>query len=395
MLNEMKIRFMRSLVRLPNESHSSEYTVKCVSTLEEFKGALNLLHDCYVQKGLMKPQPSRMRLMPHHLLPETNIMIVLHEGKIVATGSVVHRGLIKLPSYSAFSEKFSYYTANEVDSHEFSALAVDYNYRKKKNLMQIFLSKYYLHLLNKIYNNPYLLCAVHPKAKDFYKLFFNLDHDENIVSHESVDGAAALFVRGDVSLETIGKLSEYFHGNDEHSNFAKFIIADDKRFNFPNISKAVFFDPNYYYVLTQEIYPYLLKNGILSIDQFKKIMNQVCHFMPIGDNVSYFESDRPYRSRSSLLVKDNENHEIGQIDNMSFNGLLIRLKKDVRLSSPNGILKLNTEWENKKFEFESKIIRLDLSGKLPSVGLQLLHSNPLIVELTKDLEMNLKNKKAS
>lgn len=396
LIENMKIKMMRRFLRMSDDLHSKDFVVKCVANLDEFKEALSLLHDCYVKKGLMKPHPSGLRVMPHHLLPETNIMIVLHNGKVVATGTIVHRGLIKLPSYSAFSDKFSFYTEKEADSHEFSALAVHPEYRKRKNVLQLLLTKYYVHLMNLVYKKPYLLCAVHPKAGIFYKVLFNLDYEKKVIDHQSVDGAPAIFVKGDVAFQTIRNLHTDFRGDTEKTNFAFFMTSEDSRFIFPETNKIIFFDPIYYYKLTQEIYPYLLNNGIINMDLYKKVMVQVRHFLPVGDNVEYFYSNkRPYRGRSSLDVKDKNNNIIGRIDNMSINGLLVKLNKGVQLSGPNGIVSLFVEIDEKTTQLEAKIIRVDFTNDQINLGLQLVDTNKLIIGLTENVEKNIRERKIS
>src|SRR4051812_20284227 len=66
-----------------------EIQVKIASNREELEGAFRLLAANYRARGYEKSSTKRFRFTPHHVLPDTVTLVAKHEGRVVATLSVV------------------------------------------------------------------------------------------------------------------------------------------------------------------------------------------------------------------------------------------------------------------------------------------------------------------
>lgn len=155
------IRIFRLAFEMQEEVLSTDYQVKAVETEQEYFEALSLLHTCYVKKGLMAEDPRRIRLGIHHLLPETNIIIVKHRGVCVGTGTIIHRGDFPFPSHKAFAQEVDRTLSARPSVLEFSGLAVHPDFRSKGNLIQLLMIKFYYQLSNMIYENPHTRKSSH------------------------------------------------------------------------------------------------------------------------------------------------------------------------------------------------------------------------------------------
>ncbi len=102
---------------------------KLVSNTQEFMGALKVLHDCYVEKGLMDRDPQGIRLSPYHLMPNTLTAVAVQEGKVIATMSIIRDSPIGLPMDKIFD--LSVLRKNGEILCELSGLAIHPRYRAK------------------------------------------------------------------------------------------------------------------------------------------------------------------------------------------------------------------------------------------------------------------------
>ena len=71
-------------------------------TKEELEACFRLLHDAYVRRGYMKPDPSGMRVTIYHALPTTTTLCALFDGKVVGTISLIRESAIGFPLQRIF-----------------------------------------------------------------------------------------------------------------------------------------------------------------------------------------------------------------------------------------------------------------------------------------------------
>ncbi len=61
---------------------------KIADSIDELKGAYRLVHDAYVKKGYMDPDPSGMRVTEHNLNANTTTFIGLQNERAISTISL-------------------------------------------------------------------------------------------------------------------------------------------------------------------------------------------------------------------------------------------------------------------------------------------------------------------
>ena len=78
------LRFFADYDPAPNP----RLTFKIAETREELEACFRLLHDTYVRRGFMQPDPSGLRVTIYHALPTTTTLCAKYDGKVVGTLSL-------------------------------------------------------------------------------------------------------------------------------------------------------------------------------------------------------------------------------------------------------------------------------------------------------------------
>jgi hypothetical protein len=93
---------------IPVKGISRPIEVKFASTESEWEQAFALAADRYSARGYEAPGASRLRFAPHHALPDTVTLVAKHEGKVVATLSVVmDNRVLGLPMEEVYPEEIA------------------------------------------------------------------------------------------------------------------------------------------------------------------------------------------------------------------------------------------------------------------------------------------------
>jgi hypothetical protein len=71
-------------------------------TFSDFDGAFRLLHDQYVWRQYMRPNPAGRRLNLHNVLPTTKVFVARAEARVVGTLAAVEDSRLGLPMDEAF-----------------------------------------------------------------------------------------------------------------------------------------------------------------------------------------------------------------------------------------------------------------------------------------------------
>jgi len=86
------------------ESATHDVVVEIAHTRESYFDAFQLVHDSYVGRGWITPQPNGLYLTQHHALPETTVFVMRKAGKCVGTVSLVLDSELGLPFEKTFPE---------------------------------------------------------------------------------------------------------------------------------------------------------------------------------------------------------------------------------------------------------------------------------------------------
>lgn len=143
-------------------------TYKVADNQHERGSAFRLVHDVYVEEGLMHPNPLRMRVMPHHLLPTTAVFVALEEGRVVATISLVGDGRLGLPLEEVYGREVGRLRhpacwLGEVSALATSSLSATAGLEVVVGLMRLMAQ------FSRQHGLEHLLVAVHPRHARFYR----------------------------------------------------------------------------------------------------------------------------------------------------------------------------------------------------------------------------------
>jgi hypothetical protein len=156
-------------------------------TLEDFEGALGLVHDRYVRRGYMDPEASGLRLGIHHLLLSTKVFVAraarAHEAEVSsdaaapggATGSrvigtlrIVEDSSLGLPMDDAFGVELGRLRDRGRRLAEAGALAFHPAYRECGVPILVRLLRLAILYATRIAGADDVCFAVHVRHRDFY-----------------------------------------------------------------------------------------------------------------------------------------------------------------------------------------------------------------------------------
>jgi hypothetical protein len=102
-----------------------EIAYKRASSAAEWIAALELVHDCYVGCGYIRPHSSAVRARTYDLCPETGVYIALREGRVVGSlSTVLDTADLFLPSDRFFPDELDGLRATGAVVGELSNLAI-------------------------------------------------------------------------------------------------------------------------------------------------------------------------------------------------------------------------------------------------------------------------------
>jgi hypothetical protein len=160
----------------------------------ELEIAFRLLHDSYVRAGFMKPEPSGMRILPQHRLPQTSVAVVKWDERVIGTFSFIGENPMGLPMEKIFD-------LNPVRSGgrrliEISSLAIDPSFRGGSGTVLFPICRFVYQYSRWHAKADDAVIAVNPSMEEFYQsvLLFQKLGDQ-IGSYDFVNGAPAVGFR--------------------------------------------------------------------------------------------------------------------------------------------------------------------------------------------------------
>lgn len=133
----------------------------------DLEEAFRLVHHSYVRAGLDPGNDSRIRLIRHHFLSSTEVVIAKHNGVIVSTATLIGDGDLGLPAESMYGEEIRAMQSRGLRIAEVGCLAD----RRKSPARFIQMFKWMSTLIAQAaeargYNA--LVAATHPRHSRFY-----------------------------------------------------------------------------------------------------------------------------------------------------------------------------------------------------------------------------------
>jgi len=184
------------------------FDLKVSDSLEDLTAALSLVHDSYVELGLMAPHPSGLRLLPHHLLPETRVFLAREHGEVVATLTLIPDTEAGLPLDAAYREDADGLRLEGRRIGEISCLALAPRYRRHDLLLHLFRM---MHVCARATGLDDLCVVVAPKHGRFYQHILLFEAYGGFAELDSLNGAPALLYRQD--LRTVSETTHRYYAS--------------------------------------------------------------------------------------------------------------------------------------------------------------------------------------
>ncbi len=226
--------------------NSQDFSFQLATTTEELTAAYKLLHDCYVQEGYMKPNPSGLRCTIYHALPQSTVLVGKYKGRVVTTVTLFKDSPLGVPCDKDYSEENNRCRKKGFQLCEVSSLATHPDFRGGN--MTFHLIKYLWLYSTDYLGATMLCCVVNPKAMDFYKGFLNFKQNGPEISYDFVEGAAGVHLTRELKPHQ-SWMEKVFNKLPLGANLYSFFYKETSPFQFPQRSTSFLMDP----VLTPEM----------------------------------------------------------------------------------------------------------------------------------------------
>lgn len=169
----------------------SETVYSIAATRAERIAAFRLVYENYVEKGLIPPNPDRLRVTPFHLLPTTQVFIAKQRGEVVCTVTLIGDGELGLPMECIYAEEVEAARRRGLYVGEVSCLAVrDVGFAE---FLPVFVRLTRLMAQHaRTYGMHQFLVATHPKHARFYQRFMGFEQIGPYREYPSVRNAPAV-----------------------------------------------------------------------------------------------------------------------------------------------------------------------------------------------------------
>lgn len=209
---DMQIDFSNPMLNAPHSSHRVRGTVhsttqlqtpnhaamKVSETKEERAAAFELVHRVYCRAGLTTDNPMGMRVMKHHLLDTTDVMVLKRGDKVEFTLTLVRDGLHGVPADSLFAYQIDQMRAEGIHVAEVSCMASSCNDENKKQRFETLVKM--MSLAGQAARRrgvDRLLLAVHPRHAKIYQRLFGCVPCSAVQEYAAVQGNPAVLCMHD------------------------------------------------------------------------------------------------------------------------------------------------------------------------------------------------------
>jgi hypothetical protein len=339
----VRFQLIRRMVRIENSFEQENIQVQVATDKEDFERAFQLLHDCYVKSGLMDPHPSGLRCNSYSFLPNTAIIVLKLNHRVIGTVSLIRDSTMGLPSDEKYKDENDKLRTNGKVLTEVSALAIDPEFRNRGHMLTLMLMKYLYNYAKTKSDTDYLICTIHPRAEDFYRALWGFERRGEVVSYNYVKGALAVFMFMEVSEANEKKVLATYTSKDPNRNLGLYCLLEDPRFVYPSFAPgqvlAVPMNPenlNYFFKERTNLFNELTESQ-------KIIFFEIYYFYFKEKGIEKFfhvqrdQAIREYRTPTRILARvthGNTSFE-GQLLDLNANGCFMT----IRLSAFSRVLK--------------------------------------------------------
>jgi hypothetical protein len=329
MPEKLRFNLMRKKVKIEQEWPSTSLEIKIADTEEELESAYKLLHDSYVLSGFMNPDPTGMRVLPQHLLPQTTTIVAKWDNKVIGTLSLIRDNPFGLPLEKIFTVDNRRQNGRRLA--EVSSLAVHPDYRGQINRALFPLFRFVYQYARDCFGIHEFVIAVNPSMVDLYLGFMCFEKlKSKAKSYDFVKGAPAVGLY--LNFETAPqRWKQIFNHMPITRNFFKYWSdrPKDPRNRMPERNYHSASDP----ILTPELLQdFFLNKANLAKKLTFQELQVLMEVYPFNDFQSVLLPLYLDFTRKSVRIETHMKAEIGsekilaEVLNVSKTGLLLRAK---------------------------------------------------------------------
>lgn len=177
---------------------SNRSVMKVSETKAERAAAFKLVHQVYSDAGLTADNATNMRVLKHHLLDTTDVMVAKRVGDVAFTVTLVRDGLHGLPSESLFGKQIDTMRSQGIRLAEVSCVASNCGDDNKKQRFETFVEMISLTIqAARRRGVGRLLLVVHPRHAKVYQRLFGCVACSDVKQYEAVRGNPAVLCTHD------------------------------------------------------------------------------------------------------------------------------------------------------------------------------------------------------
>lgn len=163
-------------------------SVRIANTVDEYVEAMKLVHDGYVNRGIMAPHGSRVRMTHYLALPSTTVFVALQRGEIAGTLSLVKDSSVGLPMQKIYGTEIQALRDLGRVPAEVGALCIAQG--RRGTGMSFLLYKAMFRAATTLLGVDDLVIAVHPDAADLYKATLRFEQIGPVRKYPALDRSA-------------------------------------------------------------------------------------------------------------------------------------------------------------------------------------------------------------
>ncbi len=186
---------VQSTVQLETPNH---VVMKVTETKEERAAAFGLVHRLYYQTGLTADNSMGMRVLKHHLLDTTDVMVLKRGDEVEFTVTLVRDGVHGVPADSLFADKIDQMRAEGIRVAEVSCMAGICGDNNKKRRFETLVKM--ISLTGQAARRrgiDRLLLAVHPRHAKIYQRLFGCVPCSDVREYAAVEDNPAILCMHD------------------------------------------------------------------------------------------------------------------------------------------------------------------------------------------------------
>ncbi|MBL7556135.1 MAG: PilZ domain-containing protein [Bdellovibrionaceae bacterium] len=376
--------------------------IKMATTKEEFEAGLKLLHDCYISKKYMTPDPTGYFFNSFALLPETNLIIATFNDKVIGAVYLYKDSYLGLPSDKYYGKINDFYRKSDGKLAEISAVAVHDSFRNKDQSIFLLLMKYVLIFSKQFLQVTRLILNIDLENQVFYESLWPFERRGGILKYPHSTTAFSVFMGLDLVKINLNRRNFLDLNLNTNLNIQSFVAKRDERLKFPVRNQGQVLFPTLNYDLIQ----HLFNRKTDFLNRLKKndfmFFNEVYYHLFDRDRLEKLVGAekidyiiRKYRVPVDLfaVLKIDGRDILTKITDISSDGCFVKIPHNQKLTAlQEQEVSLKFNLQGKNFTIESRIIweNRGQSAKSPrGFGIEFETKMPEIYELAKDMLYNI------